>query len=66
MSTTKLLRWSGLASIVAGVLFALATLLHPPSEDVPAILSTAWIPAHAIGWVANLLLLLGLIGLYGR
>ncbi len=66
MSMTKLLRWSGLASILAGVLFALATVLHPPSEDVPAIITAAWVPAHDIGWVANLLLLLGLVGLYGR
>lgn len=66
MTATKLLRWSGLASILAGVLYAIATVLHPAGEDVPAILSAAWIPAHAIGWVANLLLLLGLIGLYGR
>jgi hypothetical protein len=53
MSTTKLLRWSGLASILAGVLFALATVLHPPGEDVPAIITAAWVPAHAIGWVAK-------------
>lgn len=66
MSTTKLLRWSGLASIGAGILFAIATLLHPPGEDVPAIITAAWVPAHAIGWVADLLLLLGLVGLYSR
>lgn len=66
MSTTKLLRWSGLASILAGVLYTIATLLHPPGEDVPAIITAAWVPAHTIAWVANLLLLLGLIGLYGR
>lgn len=66
MSTTKLLRWSGLASILAGVLYTIATLLHPPGEDVPAMITAAWVPAHAIGWVANSLLLLGLVGLYGR
>jgi hypothetical protein len=48
------------------VLYAIATVLHPASEDVPAIVMVAWMPAHAIGWVSNLLLLLGLIGLYGR
>lgn len=36
MSKTKLLRSSGVASLLAGVLFALAlaTVLHPPGEDV--------------------------------
>ena len=36
MSTTKLIRWSGLISILAGVLYALGALLHPVGEDLGA------------------------------
>lgn len=66
MSTVKVIRWSGLASIGAGVVYAIAILLHPNGEDVPAIITAAWTPAHVIGWIADILILLGLIGLYGR
>ena len=66
MSTAKLFRWSGLASILAGVLYAFAALLHPPGEDVASILMPNWVPAHILGAVSALLTLLGLVGLYAR
>ena len=66
MSTAKLIRWSGLMSILAGVLYALAALLHPAGEDVTAILSSTWVPAHALGGISAVFMLLGLVGLYAR
>lgn len=65
MSTAKLIRWSGLSSILAGVLYALGTLIHPAGEDVAAMVRPAWIPAHALAGASAIFLLFGLIGLYG-
>jgi hypothetical protein len=66
MSTAKLIRWSGLISILAGVLYALGALLHPVGEDLAAYTSPKWVPAHQVYWVAAMLMLLGLVGLYAR
>jgi hypothetical protein len=66
MSTTNLIRWSGLASVLAGVLYALAAFLHPVGEDLAAVNSSLWVPAHLVYWVSVLLMQLGLVGLYAR
>ena len=66
MSTTKLIRWSGLISILAGVLYALGALLHPVGEDLGAYASPKWVPAHQVYWVSAMLMLFGLVGLYAR
>lgn len=68
MSVARLVRWSGLALMGAGVAFAIFMTLHPydalagshgPHEDT-------WVPAHAFHFVGALLALLGLNGLYVR
>jgi hypothetical protein len=66
MSTAKLIRWSGLANILAGVLYFLAVLIHPAGEDAAAMLLPTWVPAHVLGGVSAVFLLFGLIGLYAR
>ncbi len=66
MSTARLIRWSGLISILAGVLYALGALLHPVGEDLDAYLSPKWVPAHQVYWISAMLMLFGLVGLYAR
>jgi len=66
MSTAKLISWSGLISILAGVLYALGALLHPVGEDLAAYASPKWVPAHQVYWVSAMLMLFGLVGLYAR
>jgi hypothetical protein len=66
MSTANLIRWSGLASLLAGVLHILGAFLHPVGEDAAAISSPNWVPAHLVLWVSGILILLGLVGLYTR
>jgi hypothetical protein len=66
MSTAKLIRWSGLISILAGVLYALGALLHPAGEDLAAYTNPNWVPAHQVYWVSAMLMLFGLVGLYAR
>jgi hypothetical protein len=66
MSTANLIRWSGLISILAGVLYALAAILHPVGEDIAAYTSPNWVTAHRVYWVSAILMLFGLVGLYAR
>src|SRR5262247_169099 len=66
MKTQTLIRWSGMVSLLAGVLYALAALIHPAGEDVASILLSTWIPAHVIGTFSALLMLFGLTGLFVR
>src|SRR5215469_6666046 len=66
MSFAKLIRPAGLVSIFAGVLIALAEILHPAGEDLVAVHSPLWSPAHMVWWLGVLLLQFGLIGLYAR
>lgn len=66
MSTAKLIDWSGLASILAGVFYAVGALLHPVGEDLAAVNSSNWVPAHLVYWVSILLLHFGLVGMYAR
>ena len=66
MSTKNLSRWSGIACILAGLLLALANLIHPSSETPEIILEQEFrlVAAHWLFTVACGFLLLGLPGLY--
>ena len=64
--SVPLLRWCGLALVPAGVLMAVATLLHPSRETAATIIATevGLVAAHFLYTLAWLLVLLGLPGLY--
>ncbi len=66
LSMAPLLRWSGMALIVGGLLTVVATALHPSRETTVSILQTETrlVAAHALFTLAYLLVLLGLPGLY--
>src|SRR5687768_6520621 len=66
MSTKNLSRWSGIACILAGLLLALANLIHPSSETPEIILEQEFrlVAAHWLFTVSCGFLLLGLPGLY--
>ena len=66
MSQKDLSRWSGIACILAGVLFALATLIHPSKETPEIILKQEFrlVAAHWLyTWFFGFFML-GLTGLY--
>jgi MFS family permease len=66
MSTKNLSRWSGIACILAGLLIALATLVHP-SRETPEIILEQELRLVAAHWLYTFFcgfLLLGLPGLY--
>ena len=63
MSSSNLIRWCGLAELLAGVLIALFLLLHS-ERDVASVLGVYYTAQHFLGIGAAILGLLGLIGLY--
>ena len=66
MSTKDLSRWSGIVCILAGLLIALATLVHP-SRETPEIILEQELRLVAAHWLTTFsfgFLLLGLPGLY--
>jgi len=62
VSSTKLIRWSGLALLVAGILWLLS-IFHPPAT-LDGMLAPTWGPSHYVTAVASVFLVFGLIGLY--
>lgn len=66
MSTTKLIRWSGLALMLGGIALAVHYLTHPPGETAQYAFYPLWVPSHWLGGIALMLIPLGLMGLYAR
>ena len=73
ITVAQLIHWSGLVNILAGILYALETLLHPARDITKlaaitqqSVLGVSWHVSHTLGIAAGLLGLLGLTGLYVR
>jgi hypothetical protein len=64
MSSSRLIRLSGLALLLAGALVAIPTLFHPDTADPRAFASAAWLPVHSLLLGGVVLMLFGLVGLY--
>jgi hypothetical protein len=60
------LRWAGMALVVAGALMVVATVLHPSRETATTIVASevGLVAAHVLYTLSWLLVLLGLPGLY--
>jgi hypothetical protein len=66
MALQSLARWSGPTLMLGGALLAIHYLTHPLGETPQFILSGIWEPAHFIGAVAWVLILLGTAGFYSQ
>ena len=65
VTSSSLIRWSGLAALVAGIVFAGIQPIHPP--DVVASVDTgAWAIITPLKTVMCLLFLIGITGIYAR
>jgi hypothetical protein len=60
----RLVRWCGLALMLAGLLIAIPTLFHPSDADPRAFLNPAWAPVHVLLIAGAISSMFGLIGLY--
>ena len=64
-TASNLIRWSGLAAVVAGIIFAGIQPIHP-WEVVAAVNTSAWAIITSLKAAMCLLFLLGITGLYAR
>ncbi|GGR28185.1 hypothetical protein [Deinococcus ruber] len=65
ITTAHLLRWTGLAALIAGVTFAGIQPIHPP-DVLASVTTSAWAIITPIKTVMAMLFLIGITGLYAR
>ncbi len=65
MNTKNLIRWAGLAALVAGMCFVGAELLRPPVV-LESLTTTRWAIVHALAIAMSLFGLPGVMGIYAR
>src|SRR5829696_1018026 len=65
ITASSLIRWAGLAAMVAGICFVVLGLLHPPNV-LSSVTTTRWTIAHSLALAMSLFGLLGMMGLYAR
>ena len=64
-TASNLIRWSGLAAVVAGVVFAGIQPIHPPDE-VASVTTRTWAIITTAKTAMCLLFLIGITGIYAR
>ncbi len=65
ITASNLIRWSGLASMVAGIIFASIQPIHPP-DVLSSVTTGAWAIITPLKTAMCLLFLIGITGLYAR
>jgi hypothetical protein len=65
ITTSKLIRWSGLAAMGAGIIYLIVQVIHP-SDVLASVSTTQWAAVHFLSIVMDLLGLLAVTGLYAR
>jgi hypothetical protein len=65
MNTQNLIRWTGLAAMAAGIIFAGIQPIHPP-DVLASVTTTPWTIIITAKFVMCLLFLVGITGLYAR
>ena len=64
-TTSKLIRWSGLAALLAGLIFAGIQPIHPP-DVLSSVTTGAWTIIISLKFAMCLLFLVGIAGIYAR
>lgn len=65
ITTSSLIRWSGLAAMMAGIIFAGIQPIHPP-DVLESVTTTAWAVITPLKTLMCLLFLLGFAGMFAR
>jgi hypothetical protein len=65
MTTKHLIRWAGLAALVAGICFVARELLRPP-ETLEFVTTARWAIVHSLGIAMSVFGLLGVTAIYVR
>lgn len=64
-TASNLIRWSGLAAVVAGIIYAGIQPIHPP-DLLSSVTTSAWANITTTKLAMCFLFLLGIVGLYAR
>ena len=65
LTASKLIRWAGLAAMVAGIIFAGIQPIHPP-DVLSSVTTGTWAIITTLKTVMCLLFLVGITGIYAR
>ena len=65
VTTTGMIRATGIAAILAGALFVVVQVIHPP-ETVEAVATDAWALVHYVTLAMLTLFVVGITGIYAR
>jgi len=65
ITSSNLIRFSGLALVPAGIVFAGIQPIHPP-DVVESVTTTAWAIITSLKFVMSILFVVGIVGLYAR
>src|SRR5918995_5989540 len=65
VTASSLIRWSGLAALVAGIIFAGIQPIHPP-DVLSSVTTGAWTIIISLKFAMCLLFLIGITGIYAR
>ena len=65
MNTRTLIRWSGVAAIAAGIIFASIQPIHPP-DVLASVTTSAWAIIQSFKLAMCVLFVVGITGLYAR
>ena len=65
ITASNLIRWAGLAAMVAGIIFVVIQPIHPP-DVLSSVTTTQWAIIHSLAIAMCLFGLLGMAGLYAR
>lgn len=63
ITTSKLIQWSGLAAMAAGILYIVVQVIHP-TDMLSAVTTSQWAITHYLSFAMDLLALVGITGLY--
>ncbi|HZB99897.1 MAG TPA: hypothetical protein VE844_00550 [Gammaproteobacteria bacterium] len=65
ITASRVIRWSGLSAIAAGIIFVVTQPLHPP-DVLSSVTTPRWAIVHIFSTAMCFLALLGITGLYAR
>jgi hypothetical protein len=64
-TASNLIRWAGPSAIVAGLIFAVVGLIHPP-QILSSVTTGTWMIVHSLTIAMSFFGLLGITGIYAR
>ena len=65
ITASKLIRWAGLAAMVAGICYVVVGIFHPPNI-LSSVTTTQWVIVHVLATAMCFFGILGMAGLYAR